>query len=94
MCAFHNRAFLVARSIYAARAAMAGRPMPPMPPPPGPVCEELQRLFGAAPVAAAASGPGEAGAASGSRMAALFSADPGSAAPPGEADAPVAPRSS
>lgn len=48
MCTFHGRALLVARSIYAARAAMAGRP-PAWPPPPtegpDPFCPEVRRFF-------------------------------------------------
>lgn len=96
MCAFHSRAFLVARSIYAARAAMAGRPLPPLSPPPGPVCAELQHLFGTAPAVSGDRGqpPAEAAPVAGSRMAALFAAAPGAAASSGEADAPPAPRAS
>lgn len=48
MCSFHGRALLVARSIYAARAAMTGR-APSWPPPPAagpdPYCPEVRRFF-------------------------------------------------
>lgn len=47
MCTFHGRALLVARSIYAARAAMAGRPAvwPPPGEGPDPFCPEVRRFF-------------------------------------------------
>ncbi len=87
MCAFHSRAFLVARSIYAARAAMAGRPMPPMPMPPGPICEDLQRFFGdgpapSAPAAEPVAAPSPAPA---GRLAGLFAALPARSDPEGAA---------
>ena len=85
MCAFHSRAFLVARSIYAARAAMAGRPLPPMPsPPPGEVCDAWQRMFGAAPLAGEArAGESPGMPATGGRLAGLFAAArPGPSGPP------------
>ncbi len=89
MCAFHSRAFLVARSIYAARAAMAGRPMPPMPLPPGPICEDLQRLLGDGP-APPAGAVTPAPPAGGGRLAGLFAA--ATAAPAsGRTDPPARP---
>ena len=87
MCAFHSRAFLVARSIYAARAAMAGRPMPPIPLPPGPICEDLQRLLGDGAVSSGAA-PAPAAPVQAGRLAGLFAALPTRPGPDAPAETP------